>query len=87
MLSDCNREQGSLAAERVIMRLMPQQELEWLAVVLKGLNAPYGARCFLTCVVGFWSSRGFSSLNAPYGARRFLTQGRVGAPAPLFAVS
>ena len=37
------------------------------------LNAPYGARCFLT-LRRISSTRIFPSLNAPYGARCFLTQ-------------
>ena len=55
--------------------------LLWLAADLwsSGLNAPYGAPCFLTSPA---SSRAISraSLNAPYGAPCFLTARRV-APA------
>ena len=40
------------------------------------LNAPYGARCFLTSLPGYACSRGLGRLNAPYGARCFLTGGR-----------
>ena len=42
-------------------------------VYLSGLNAPYGAWCFLT--VSSSSMRRLSGLclNAPYGARYFLT--------------
>ena len=38
------------------------------------LNAPYGARCFLT--LRWWASAltPLTGLNAPYGARCFLTQ-------------
>ena len=37
-----------------------------------GLNAPYGARCFLTSSRG-GDECGADRLNAPYGARCFLT--------------
>ena len=37
------------------------------------LNAPFGARCFLTVVLYAWAWRGFLGLNAPFGARCFLT--------------
>ena len=43
--------------------------------IQKGLNAPYGARCFLTrdhAVYG--GGRVLGGLNAPYGARCFLTE-------------
>ena len=36
------------------------------------LNAPYGARCFLTTAYGL-TEHELISLNAPYGARCFLT--------------
>ena len=39
-----------------------------------GLNAPYGARCFLTREVARDHNRQRPSLNAPYGARCFLTR-------------
>ena len=41
---------------------------------MSGLNAPFGARCFLTVTgtTGSHSSQP-ASLNAPYGARCFLT--------------
>ena len=38
-----------------------------------GLNAPYGARCFLTCESSALRTTPDDSLNAPYGARCFLT--------------
>ena len=38
------------------------------------LNAPYGARCFLTGVVGIPQNIVKKRLNAPYGARCFLTK-------------
>ena len=38
------------------------------------LNAPYGARCFLTTAYGL-TEHELISLNAPYGARCFLTLG------------
>ena len=42
------------------------------------LNAPYGARCFLTFQEGMLGYEFFEGLNAPYGARCFLTPtGRV----------
>ena len=37
------------------------------------LNAPYGARCFLTTADQHWVGRTYDCLNAPYGARCFLT--------------
>ena len=37
-----------------------------------GLNAPYGARCFLT-EMGILDNIDNAGLNAPYGARCFLT--------------
>ena len=43
----------------------------WYAFV--GLNAPYGARCFLTSIVNTWYGYQQVCLNAPYGARCFLT--------------
>ena len=50
---------------------MTPRELE--EVNARSLNAPYGARCFLTRrkVVVFLDE--LNSLNAPYGARCFLT--------------
>ena len=39
-----------------------------------GLNAPYGARCFLTLFRPLpYRLRAVPRLNAPYGARCFLT--------------
>ena len=38
-----------------------------------GLNAPYGARCFLTRHDDLGRARHPRGLNAPYGARCFLT--------------
>ena len=51
----------------------PRWILLW-ASILVGLNAPFGARCFLTFrrVTETHSSR--SGLNAPFGARCFLTR-------------
>ena len=40
-----------------------------------GLNAPYGARCFLTQDQQRTETAVYQSLNAPYGARCFLTRG------------
>ena len=37
------------------------------------LNAPYGARCFLTGLGGQCDNPSYPRLNAPYGARCFLT--------------
>ena len=39
-----------------------------------GLNAPYGARCFLTTSGLPTTEITWESLNAPYGARCFLTR-------------
>ena len=38
-----------------------------------GLNAPFGARCFLTYSTGARQTPRSSCLNAPFGARHFLT--------------
>ena len=38
-----------------------------------GLNAPFGARCFLTCARLCRAGRDRLRLNAPFGARCFLT--------------
>ena len=47
-----------------------------------GLNAPYGARCFLTRdAAGIASVALTQCLNAPYGARCFLTRS-TGAGTP-----
>ena len=46
-------------------------------VVLAGLKAPYGARCFLTLATSFSFAVSKMGLNAPYGARCFLTPFRV----------
>ncbi|EFF80528.1 hypothetical protein HMPREF0970_00534 [Schaalia odontolytica F0309] len=35
------------------------------------LNAPFGARCFLTGLLSRWAPA--TGLNAPFGARCFLT--------------
>ena len=45
-----------------------------------GLNAPYGARCFLTENQKLKEARKAEGLNAPYGARCFLTQGSSTTP-------
>ena len=43
----------------------------------RSLNAPFGARCFLTDHRGDAVRRyAWPRLNAPFGARCFLTQGR-----------
>ena len=42
-------------------------------IVTLSLNAPYGARCFLTGNFRDAMAKGKISLNAPYGARCFLT--------------
>ena len=39
----------------------------------KSLNAPYGARCFLTDPANDTTMDPWVCLNAPYGARCFLT--------------
>ena len=41
---------------------------------LVSLNAPYGARCFLTRRYREEGSTRMTRLNAPYGARCFLTE-------------
>ena len=41
--------------------------------ILDGLNAPFGARCFLTIRNLILKLSPFGSLNAPFGARCFLT--------------
>ena len=38
-----------------------------------GLNAPFGARCFLTYIDVIDDEVRVTSLNAPFGARCFLT--------------
>ena len=40
---------------------------------MRGLNAPFGARCFLTTYVVKAGSNLVDGLNAPFGARCFLT--------------
>ena len=40
---------------------------------LLGLNAPYGARCYLTDTKALANALKIVSLNAPYGARCYLT--------------
>ena len=40
---------------------------------VSGLNAPFGARCFLTRRSMVANARIWASLNAPFGARCFLT--------------
>ena len=42
------------------------------------LNAPFGARYFLTWENTRSSLKGFQSLNAPFGARYFLTKVALG---------
>ena len=37
------------------------------------LNAPFGARCFLTVQLTASGTASITSLNAPFGARCFLT--------------
>ena len=43
------------------------------AIVIDSLNAPFGARCFLTRAGAGVSLEG-ARLNAPFGARCFLTE-------------
>ena len=47
--------------------LMPREIADGM-----GLNAPYGARCFLTLIY-LYNTNEEVGLNAPYGARCFLT--------------
>ena len=42
-------------------------------MIAMGLNAPFGARCFLTPQRVPRALRGSPRLNAPFGARCFLT--------------
>ena len=51
---------------------------------LQGLNAPYGARCFLTRIIPGAGIRAWGGLNAPYGARCFLTRFSETPEAPSF---
>ena len=52
-----------------------------------GLNAPYGARCFLTANDQNLLIPLELSLNAPYGARCFLTKPLASTPvSPLMTV-
>ena len=46
---------------------------------MRRLNAPYGARCFLTNKIAEAAALLTSRLNAPYGARCFLTLGGNGS--------
>ena len=39
-----------------------------------GLNAPFGARCFMTQFYSALDGGGVSGLNAPFGARCFMTE-------------
>ena len=48
--------------------------IAWSLVFLTGLNAPYGARCFLTLFRASHIRSCSPCLNAPYGARCFLTR-------------
>ena len=52
---------------------------------LESLNAPYGARCFLTVASANGHNVGLQCLNAPYGARCFLTGGCEPPQLPRFA--
>ena len=45
---------------------------------MPSLNAPFGARCFLTCETLRQLSNGLARLNAPFGTRCFLTQNGAG---------
>ena len=44
-----------------------------LIIMTGGLNAPFGARCFLTYAFSFLPVTVTVCLNAPFGARCFLT--------------
>ena len=46
---------------------------EGLNAAMAGLNAPFGARCFLTTSMQVCQDAS-KRLNAPFGARRFLTR-------------
>ena len=43
------------------------------AIKIQSLNAPFGARCFLTLWSASFLSLSSLRLNAPFGARCFLT--------------
>ena len=49
------------------------------------LNAPFGARCFLTEDLEFGDELPEPSLNAPFGARCFLSRRRLGIRLTRFA--
>ena len=49
-------------------------EARYYAAIATGLNAPYGARCFLTSYHRPRLDADAGGLNAPYGARCFLTE-------------
>ena len=51
-----------------------------------GLNAPFGARCFLTASLFGFHRAETGSLNAPFGARCFLTTVRTDYGAVLTVV-
>ena len=50
-------------------------------LIASRLNAPFGARCFLTSAKMNASKDSTKSLNAPFGARCFLTHGGCDARA------
>ncbi|EFF80527.1 hypothetical protein HMPREF0970_00533 [Schaalia odontolytica F0309] len=50
----------------------PSCSPSWLTCVIS-LNAPFGARCFMTHPRRSTASSPRSSLNAPFGARCFMT--------------
>ena len=52
--------------------LSDREGADWIGKSLLRLNAPYGARCFLTGAIDTIIQE-LESLNAPYGARCFLT--------------
>ena len=50
------------------------KDMEYKAIEIDRLNAPFGARCFMTYELDeHWTALPVG-LNAPFGARCFLTQ-------------
>ena len=53
--------------------LSDTRQQKGVRLLLGRLNAPFGARCFLTSCESQAAIRGVPGLNAPFGARCFLT--------------
>ena len=54
--------------------LSDEENRETCREMYESLNAPYGARCFLTQAQFLTPDQWLQSLNAPYGAWCFLTE-------------